>query len=219
MMSKHIGRLLVVLAFAGWTGSATAIPITNTVTVDGNEWAQPVDFNSLSWNTINMVCPLGVCSGTLNGYDMDGWTWASVDGVDNLFNWFLGIAGLGGNDLLVGPDLALHDGYDSTWAPMFCATFDCFEFETLHAFVGLTSTLKDATRVYYGAAFDYLTVSGDDNWDQFETFQTTTLDYSDNVVGGWFYRAEQTTTVPIPSTLVLLGLGLFGLRVSRQRAI
>ena len=49
----------------------------DTVTVDDNEWAQVDQFTNLSWNDINAVCPAGVCSGILNGYNMTGWTWAS----------------------------------------------------------------------------------------------------------------------------------------------
>ncbi len=56
------------------------------ITVNGNEWLQPALFTNLSWNDINAVCPAGVCSGELNGYDMTGWTWASIDDVNALFN-------------------------------------------------------------------------------------------------------------------------------------
>ena len=54
--------------------------------VDGREWLQPADFTYLSWNDINAVCPEGACAGTLNDHDMTGWTWASVDDVNALFN-------------------------------------------------------------------------------------------------------------------------------------
>jgi hypothetical protein len=54
---------------------------SNVVTVDGKEWLQPLLFLNLSWADINAVCPnqTGVCTGVLKGYDMDDWTWASVD--------------------------------------------------------------------------------------------------------------------------------------------
>jgi hypothetical protein len=63
---------------------------TDTVTVDGREWAQLDQFTDLSWSDINAACPAGVCSGVLNGYNMTGWTWASVDDVDALFAHFIG---------------------------------------------------------------------------------------------------------------------------------
>jgi hypothetical protein len=61
-----------------------------TVTVDGREWAQVDQFTGLSWNDINAVCPEGACSGILNGFDMTGWKWASVDDVIALFNHYIG---------------------------------------------------------------------------------------------------------------------------------
>ena len=66
-------------------------PYQDTVRVDGKEWLQPNLFLNLSWDEINAVCPAGVCgdSGTLNGYDMTGWTWASVDDVKALFNVYI----------------------------------------------------------------------------------------------------------------------------------
>lgn len=64
-------------------------PVLGTVTVDGKEWAQVDSFANLSWNDINAVCPEGVCSGVLNGYDMTGWTWASFDDVSALFNHYI----------------------------------------------------------------------------------------------------------------------------------
>ena len=56
----------------------------DTVTVDDKEWAQVDQFTNLSWNDINAVCPAGVCSGVLNGYDMTGWTWATVGEFEQL---------------------------------------------------------------------------------------------------------------------------------------
>ncbi len=60
-------------------------------TVNGVEWLQPVDFVNLSWNDINTVCDAtsGFCNGSLNGNDITGWTWASLDDANGLFNYFL----------------------------------------------------------------------------------------------------------------------------------
>jgi hypothetical protein len=98
-MSKFIGRFLVVLAF-GWAGSVSSqVSITgdDKVTVDGTDWAQVDLFTNLSWNDINAVCPAGVCvnSGTLNGYDMTGWAWASLGDINDLFNYYIGSEEMG----------------------------------------------------------------------------------------------------------------------------
>ena len=51
----------------------------------------------LSWDEIKAVCSAqtGACSGLLNGYKMAGWTWASLDDVTALFNFYLGSEVLG----------------------------------------------------------------------------------------------------------------------------
>ena len=62
---------------------------TDTITANGKEWLQVSLFTNLSWNDINAACPVGnggICSGTLNGYDMEGWTWASAADVQTMFD-------------------------------------------------------------------------------------------------------------------------------------
>lgn len=67
-----------------------AITAVNTITVQGRKWAQPDLFLNLPWDTINAVCPGGVCGSdaTLNGWDVSGWTWASTEDLNNLFNYY-----------------------------------------------------------------------------------------------------------------------------------
>ena len=90
-----------------------AIPITDTIIVAGREWAQVDLFADLSWNDIDTVCPAGGCSGVLNGLDMTGWTWASVEDLNSLFNHYIGFEALG-----PGPD-SFGEGKSSAWAPAF----------------------------------------------------------------------------------------------------
>jgi hypothetical protein len=66
------------------------VPITDTVTIDGREWAQVDLFTLLSWNDVNAVCPEGACSGALNGHNMAGWTWASLADVSAIVNFYAG---------------------------------------------------------------------------------------------------------------------------------
>ncbi|MFK7977021.1 MAG: hypothetical protein AB8C02_12845 [Halioglobus sp.] len=66
---------------------AIAGAIADTINApDGNEWAQIDLFDGLTYAEIAAVCAGGPCSGTLNGFDMDGWTWASAQDVLDLFN-------------------------------------------------------------------------------------------------------------------------------------
>lgn len=88
--------------------------ITDTITVEGKEWAQIDLFKTLTWDQINSICPEGICrdSGLLNFYDMTGWTWASVDDVNALLNHYIGIGKL-------GPGPESFEEIDSEWAPAF----------------------------------------------------------------------------------------------------
>jgi hypothetical protein len=91
-------------------------PVPDIISAAGKEWLQPALFN-LSWDQINAVCPGGVCrdNGRLNGYDMTGWTWASVNEVFALFNYYIG------RDQLVGDSGAYVGDFDSKWATAFFA--------------------------------------------------------------------------------------------------
>jgi hypothetical protein len=83
------------------------------IAVDGKQWYQPYLFTELSWAEINAVCPAGECAGVLNGYDMTGWTWASIKDVNALFNYYIGSEVLG-----PGPD-EFFEIYTSAWATAF----------------------------------------------------------------------------------------------------
>jgi len=64
-------------------------PITDTVIVDGVEWAQVDLFDNVAKFDMGDTCPGGVCSGVLNGFAMDGWRWAEPADVNALFDHYL----------------------------------------------------------------------------------------------------------------------------------
>ncbi len=90
----------------------TAAPITQTVTVQGREWAQPRLFEPANWQHVDNLCPGGACSGTLNGYDISGWQWATLADVNALFNFYIGT-----NEL--GPGVGVFQEANSGWAQAF----------------------------------------------------------------------------------------------------
>jgi hypothetical protein len=64
-------------------------PINDTVIVDGVEWAQVDLFNNVAKFDMGRACRNGICSGILNGYAMDGWTWATAAEVQALFDYYI----------------------------------------------------------------------------------------------------------------------------------
>jgi hypothetical protein len=108
-------------SFGGWFYRLNES--SNTVIRGNREWLQPAAFTNLSWNDISAVCPAGECSGNLNGIDLNGWTWASVDQVNALFNSYLADAGVSGSDLL-GPGADSYTEASSTWGAAFNGDFE-----------------------------------------------------------------------------------------------
>ncbi len=160
-----------------------AIPITDTIIVKGKEWAQVGLFLGLSWSALNTVCSAGSCSGVLNGYDMAGWTWASLDDVNALMNYYAGKS-------IVGPGAAVTNYMEvgSTWAPLIFidGMLPTYNASTARAIYGLSrNTLaNDAgfTRGYF-IADSIPSVQNDAI-----QLEVVSKDRSETVRGGWFYR-------------------------------
>jgi hypothetical protein len=193
--------------------------ITNTVTVDSTEWAQANDFQNLSWNDIDAVCSGGSCSGTLNGFNMSGWTWASPDETNALFNSYLADAGVGGSNLLSGAN-DFYTEVDSAWGPAFFADFDStsviggfsiggFPNVLTGEFLALTSLERHTVNI---SNYVYGVVGPDGVYNE-ELVGPQWADLKGDI-GGIFYRQ-----IPLPSTIFLIGLGLLSFGVSRKRAI
>ncbi len=82
------------------------------VIADGKIWFQPSLFTGLTWNTINQSCPGGKCNGLLNGYNMDGWTWASGVDVQSLFDSYGTFSG--DSEACPSADSFFYDGWIKT---------------------------------------------------------------------------------------------------------
>ncbi|MEZ5570727.1 MAG: hypothetical protein R3E64_01785 [Halioglobus sp.] len=194
-----------------WAGYASAVPITDTVTVEGLEWAQVDLFKGLSWSSINVVCPAGVCgSGTLSGYDMAGWSWATVDDMNKLFNHYIGFEALG-----PGPSFWWPPGSDFTASTAF---FGDGWRQTGYFFGEFTEGLVsdyDAGAPVMGRVTEF-GVPGD----RISTDDKNIGGTLDRLfVGAWFFREEENNTVSSPATLTLTALGLSALGFSRRKRL
>ena len=87
-----------------------------SIVVNNREWLQPDTFAVngelgavLTWDDFHAVCPNGLCpvGAMLEGVELTGWTWATADDVNALFNHYIGRQELG-----PGPD-----GYSEVDAP------------------------------------------------------------------------------------------------------
>lgn len=157
--------------------------IMDTVTANSQVWAQPDLFDGLSWDDINAVCPEGACiaGGRLNGYIMDEWRWASVEEINDLFNYYIGSPQLG-----PGPDTFQEDA--ASWGQLFFADGwrPLSVNENLRSVSGRTSdVLADPRLACMAYIVDY--VSPTYPYDAANSCNATLKDTGGGY-GAWFYR-------------------------------
>ncbi len=226
-MTGRIGLAAALWVFLGGVSANAAL--LPPVTVVGTAWLQPLDFVSYDWNAISTVCDptSGFCNGSLGGNDITGWTWASVDDANALFNYYIGVPAL-------GPGPSSVDGYPSgpNWfAPIQAAGFlptytysdssrdltfivgklrNTLSYDSAYAHVGRVGISSNATEGFTDVSF------ADTNSTVDKAFPATVYGY-----GAWLYQGDLSTiAVSTTDTLALVGLGLCVLGfTSRKRTI
>jgi len=201
--------IITITIWLGITGPCLAAPITDVVAGDGKTWAQVDLFSNLSWNDINQVCPMGVCgAGTLNGYDMEGWRWASENDIRKLFASYIG-SEIDGTSVIQS---------FSPWAPAFFddgwrMTVSFMEGQRVTR--GSTSS-QHGSRYVLGEIIDFdepviFRTQGTIRNDKASVPHAFNRNIANNAMGGWFYQ------VPAPPSTVLIIPGLALLWIRRAR--
>jgi hypothetical protein len=181
---------------------ATPIEAADTVIVGAAEWAQPDLFADLSWTDIDAVCSGGTCNaGTLNGYDMGGWLWATLEDTNRLFNSYIGSDVMGpGPDIHFGVDTSASEAFfDDGWRTnvvFFSPNIIGLVADNADVAPNVTSrpcgfACSDVSRFSTEGALKGLLGNGFPG-------------------GGWFYRSS--VEIPISSSLLLLLTALGMLR-------
>ena len=192
-MKKSLG--LVGLLVSSLSIHASTIVGDDYISINGKDWAQVDLFINLSVNDIRVTCNPICSKGQLNGYDMDGWIFASRPDIT----------------ALVLPD---GNTFPSSWAPRM---FDILGFRPTHTIIDGRAIFGRTADTFFdniNSEFGYSA----DVWDFESRSDQYTYDGVNNVSvrqsirGAWFYR---TSEVPLPASAWLFGsalLGLFGIR-------
>ena len=192
-------RSVSVLLFAIFLQATPSFAQGDSVIRDGKEWLQPADFDSLTWYEIDTVCPEGACDGELNGIDVTGYTWASVDDMNALFNSY-------GVSPPVGPGPDIYFEWYSTWAPQYFMDFEDMTTNPASAstFGWTRSTVPDDDSRAYAASLKYSLVP-----DDFDVIDTGSVGLKSVGIGAYLWRPAIT-----PSAVVIPTMSLYGLAIT-----
>ncbi len=165
---------------------SSAPPVTDVVKIGKHAWAQADFFLNLSWAEISEICstPKRLCDGQLNGFDVTGWTWASIDNVFSLLVSF-------GHPPPTYPPTWQYGESDSQWAPAFYDAGFRHTFDSAgRAFVAWTSSIDRecaTSQTACGVTASVVDRTEPDSSDFVELLPIPTGALSPGR-GAWFYR-------------------------------
>src|SRR5262245_38691398 len=113
-LARAVFSVFFLIVVGAATVNATPLDVAFHDDVTGFTWGQMSETANTSWLSFNAICT-PVCSGEINGYDLTGWTWATVAQADQM--WV---------DLLASPPALPFPGlavfrFSNDWEPKLTA--------------------------------------------------------------------------------------------------
>ena len=206
MTMKHMVASAIVALLCG---SNAAHALTSFNDGHGKTWRQVTDTVNLSWSDLASVCPLDAattCLGSVKGVSMDGWVFASIYQVGDLFSYF--------GDYPGGINIALAPQATSHAAQFFDTAFDqTYSDNIFRAVFGYSSTPHPGGSLW-GA--DVLDLAPDNPNPDLWYGSNQHGDIENDVTGAWMWRPT-VSAVPEPSTWAILIIGFLGVGVALRK--
>jgi hypothetical protein len=184
----------IVQQFWGQTVPPLRAVFIDPVIVDGKEWLQPDLFTGYTWEEINAVCPAGICSGALPGspINLTGYTLASLEDMNALFNYFIESATPEAPILGPGPDREVlplevfttfgEAGWRSWVIDDYCDRGGCY------TLIGVRGRISEEGGALSLTASMYLASSCSLGFCGAATIAATDGASPGTVIGAWLYR-------------------------------
>jgi hypothetical protein len=166
------------------------------------------DTAGLSWNDLNTVCSTGICTADFGTVDLTSWRWATADDVRSLLNEFI-FAATG-----TSPLGDFYFELNSTWAPSFFSFFTPLTVSPNGVdLIGTTRDESPALPAFFAVVAQVVSlVDGD-----FISIGAGGKNFNESFEGAFLYQPSDSTSVPEPASLMLLGLGLVVVAARRRR--
>ena len=227
-MKIWTGRMKLFFYFALLLFTTTYLNHANAVQIGDKNWRQLTETTNLSFNDVSTVCSAisGDCHGSINGIDIEGWSWANIAEVREMF----GILFSSINGHVFTESNFSYSQKNSLWAPALIdldgtgpdtGIFQATDVDRPNFNYSRVNGITRTSGQYPGGSFYVRGATILDrqpgDYDDAHTKIGTDLDRRNQYFGVWMYQALAPIPEPETYAMMLAGLGLLGVIARRRK--